>query len=501
MAPAKRLVPALVFLLSLLLFWLRLGHWFYLSIDEGIYLEGARRVAGGEVPYRDFFAVTGPATFWLYGAVFHVFGVTLAGARFVLCCELALIAAAISIIVGRVASAAFAAASALLFVATLLTTLYPLYITHRWDSNTCALVSLALLRSRDPSAHQSKTRIFFAGLAAALAAWFTPPLIVIGIALAIWIARTPSAKPALPWYAFGAAIPSAIAIAVLSAQHATGEMLRALFWDAANYAAPNRLPYGALTGALQTFWHAPWSAGIVHTADALLPAALPIAAAFAILSLTRRDRSFSMLLGIATLAAFLACLPRLGSGQLLFAAPFFWAACCCAAGAWASTHPRAELTRLGFFLASFFLAAGWPTGALKTITTPAGSLSVSRLHYIQLNDLMAAVKPRDTVFVYPYLPALYFALGVRNPTRYEWLQPGMMEPRDAASVLASLTAAPPRWVIWHDFTEAFILKNWPATNRTRLHFPEVEAFLETRYHPVTPDGVVPSGYRLLELNP
>ena len=102
--------PALLFALALPLLWLRLGHWFYLSLDEGISLEGARRVAAGEVPYRDFFTITGPGAFWLYGAVFHWFGTSLAAARAVLCVELGATCAAIYYLVGRTTGRMFAAA-------------------------------------------------------------------------------------------------------------------------------------------------------------------------------------------------------------------------------------------------------------------------------------------------------------------------------------------------------------------------------------------------------
>jgi hypothetical protein len=76
-----------------------------------------------------------------------------------------------------------------------------------------------------------------------------------------------------------------------------------------------------------------------------------------------------------------------------------------------------------------------------------------------------------------------------------------MTPRDVETALAGLRAHPPRWIIWHDFTEAFILRNWPASDRSRLSFPEMENFFTTNYHVANPDGVIPIGYRLLERNP
>ena len=138
---------------------------------------------------------------------------------------------------------------------------------------------------------------------------------------------------------------------------------------------------------------------------------------------------------------------------------------------------------------------------MKSIDTPVGTLRVSRRHFVTLNDLLSATHPGERAFVYPYLPALYFALGLQNPTRYAWLQPGMMAPADVHSAITSLKNAPPRWIIWHDFTEAYILKNWPSSDQTRLRFPEMESYLQSDYHVVIPDGVPTVGFKLMEKNP
>jgi hypothetical protein len=47
-----------------------------LPYDEGIVLLGADRVLRGDVPYRDFWTLYGPATFYLPAAAFRLFGET-----------------------------------------------------------------------------------------------------------------------------------------------------------------------------------------------------------------------------------------------------------------------------------------------------------------------------------------------------------------------------------------------------------------------------------------
>ncbi len=462
--------PVLVFAIALPLLWLRFGHWFFLSLDEGIYLEGATRVARGEVPYRDFFVITGPGAFWLYGAIFHFFGTSFAASRAVLCVELAAICTAICWLVGRTASAVFAVGTSLLYLAMLLTTLYPVYITHRWDSNAFAMLALCLVDRRP----------VLAGFLAAMAAWITPPLLLIAIALAFFARLRP--------YAIGMAIISVPAIALLIGQGALGPLVHSLLWDAGNYSAANRLSWGALTMAFQSFR----GPDLVHYVDSILPAILPpVAILLGVMAKARR------LLLSAALAALAACYPRFGAAQLLFASAFFWVL------AVASIPRRAQpwVAAAALLLAAGATAVGWPRENLKRIETPVGTLQVSRLHFLTLNDLLAATHPGDRAFVYPYLPALYFALDLRNPTRYAWLQPGMMADADVRSAIASLKSNPPRWVIWHDFTQGYILKNWPNSDRTRLRFPEMETYLQASYHVVVPDGVPTIGYKLMERNP
>ncbi len=45
--------------------------------DEGIIAHGAQRVLNGEVPYRDFWDLYGPAQFWILAALYKFFGVSL----------------------------------------------------------------------------------------------------------------------------------------------------------------------------------------------------------------------------------------------------------------------------------------------------------------------------------------------------------------------------------------------------------------------------------------
>jgi len=61
----------------------------------------------------------------------------------------------------------------------------PLYICHRWDSNAAALIALLSL----PGMIGNKRALLaVAGVFAAVAAWITPPLVLVVAAIAIWMA-------------------------------------------------------------------------------------------------------------------------------------------------------------------------------------------------------------------------------------------------------------------------------------------------------------------------
>ncbi len=453
------------------LLWVRFGHWFYLSLDEGIVLDGARRVATGEVPYRDFFNITGPGSFWLYGLVFRIFGTSFPVARALLCVELAAMCALVCALVARFGRKSLAIASGLLFLTIPLTTLFPVYVTHRWDSNLFALAALVCALGG---------WVGTVGVLAALAAWTTPPLLWM-LPVLFAIARSERRR-----YLGGVAAVSIPCCAVLVSQGALNGMVSSLLWDAANYGVANRLPYGALAGTVWRNW---------------IPVLLPLAggALFSVAWVLRRDR---LLAGVAaaSVAALVACFPRAGAAQLLFASAFFFALFSCSLAVILPRRSQGWCAGVVLLAAVALGGTGRPATALKRIETPAGGLAVSRLHFVTLNELLVTIRPHDRIFVYPYLPALYFVLGADNPTRYSWLQPGMMGQAEERGAIADLILKPPRWVVWHELTPAYILKNWPSGDRSRLRFPEMEAFLLANYHEVNPDGVVPVGYRLLEKN-
>ncbi|MGD8376324.1 MAG: glycosyltransferase family 39 protein [Acidobacteriota bacterium] len=99
-------------LVYLHLFVLRGMGW----IDEGFALNAARRIAGGEVLYRDFFAPYGPGRHYLLGWAFDLLGTRLLVARSLWILLLALTAVALYRVGRRLMPRNWAAAAAVCFV-------------------------------------------------------------------------------------------------------------------------------------------------------------------------------------------------------------------------------------------------------------------------------------------------------------------------------------------------------------------------------------------------
>ena len=74
------LTSVLVFLVSFMVLFLGMRR-YPLPYDEGVVLTAAMRVAAGQIPHRDFYAIYGPADFYFPAALFKLFGPSLLIAR------------------------------------------------------------------------------------------------------------------------------------------------------------------------------------------------------------------------------------------------------------------------------------------------------------------------------------------------------------------------------------------------------------------------------------
>jgi hypothetical protein len=79
---------------------------------------------------------------------------------------------------------------------------------------------------------------------------------------------------------------------------------------------------------------------------------------------------------------------------------------------------------------------------------------------------------------------LYPLLDAHNPTRFLYLQPGMMTAAGERAAIAQLDAAPPRWVVLTDMSRDAVLATWPASDLSRIPMEAMHVYLRTHYREV-----------------
>src|ERR1017187_5634423 len=479
-----------VFAIGFACVWWIAGDLFSLGVDEGIYLEGGRRVAAGQVVYRDFFDLTGPLTFWVEGGLARWGGTDIPLLRLPMLLDVAFLAWAVYWLAAQFENQWFAAGLSLVFLA-FESRLHLLVVKHRWDS--AALATAAVLAA--VAAHRSGSRKLWllSGALAAAAAWATPSVGWAAAPLFVW-AVWPNLARALCWLAGGAAVTAAAA-GYLAGTHALGPMVEAMRWTAANYTQANAVPYGGLSfasSAARAASNGLWqqAARLAASAFESLSAVLPVAAlAGWARRLSRRreaaeTRAIVPLLAV-TLALVVSAWPRWSSMQLLFVAAVPFTLC----GILLHRSKDAR-RRPAIYYAAFLLAA--ISGLQKTaaafdyigFSTRAGFLRGTPEDAEFLEPFERRIQPGDSLFVFPYLPALYPLLDAHNPTRYLYLQPGMMTAGDERQAIAEVEAGRPRWVVLADIPRETILAAWPRSDPSRIPMEAMYLYLRTHYREV-----------------
>ena len=489
---------------ALLLVWFH-GNYLVFSLDEGILLDAGQRALGGARPYVDFFTYMGPGSIWLQELALRLFGITLRSGRLVVIFDCALQCALLWWLTARLASRAAAWAAVVLYF--LLQMSQPALLTpqHRWDSAALSLASVALCL--EGYWRRRRAWWFAGGALAVAAASCTAPVAWIGAVTGTWILARPELRRFFRDYAAGGAGAGAVLLAGLLGTGTLRGYLAQSAWAGAHYTGVNSMSYGAINGGYRAVLAGPHDLLGVRLAVVLclaLPAVLPI-------------------LGVAGCTAEILARPKreTAPGQ----PPLAYLAACLAAYV-ATTYPRPDVSHLAFVaplgyvlaartltkvlppaagVAAFalvfmcalapasFTAAGVVTA--QRVESPAGTLRVPGPSAEGVRRLLAMVRPGDGLYVHPYCPLLYFLTQAHNPTRYSYLNPGMMTARDEQATLADLARDPPDWVLYFDLSRAEFLRVFPGGKGLDHRFHALEDWLARNYAPVEPP-VSAAGYQL-----
>ncbi len=499
-----------VFLAALLLLLAAHGNRLELGTnDEGIYLEGARRMLAGQRPYVDFFGYMTPGSYCVHWLAFWIFGLKMWAGRLPVILYFSLLTACVFGLTRRLAGGTAALLAALLFFAFNTADLSLLTAQHRWDSAALSLFAALLL----VEAHASASRMLAAASGFVLAASiiFTPSLAVVFLLSAGWTIARRFWRPLAGWFALGGAAAGTAILMLLIASGLLGPMLQQLLWLSRNYSGVNVMPYGGIIGGYGALFRDVTAfempVRLLLVACVSLPAILPplclggwavawFSGAAGKLTKFQRESTGYLLVYLAGMV--LTTFPRSDVTHLVYISASAYVLAAVLLATCAARRFVLPLTLAAGFLGCIFLfhtISGLTSEV--ALETPVGRVRVKGSERAAVTSLLARVHPGDTVFVHPYKPLLYFLTLARNPTRYEYLAPGMMKRDDEAKVLADLRRNPPQWVLHLSLSREEYLRVFPNANPDSVSYEGVEQWLSQCYRPAGTAAV--SGYKLMTL--
>ena len=485
-ASTKTFVCAIgVFILAATVLWWLVARRLIMINDEGMYLYGAERLIHGALPYRDFFTLTGPGIYWNLGLAFRLFGVSLAVGRALLVIDLALITACIFWLTEKLQARWLGIWVAWFYLAMVSADPGNLTVNHRWDSAGLLILAVCIFY------HGLKTgaswSFVVAGLTCGYAAWISPPVVIVVAVLLVWALIAGNFGRAALFSAGVGGVSVAAAVA-LFCTHSFGPFLRHIGWTLSHYSTANRFPYGGIIGGYPALFADAQGMELLVRAFlvffAAMPAIVPLAAVAAALCFPKFRRTPETFLVLCAVAAVSTCFPRMDVTHLTYAqAPSY--AIAAAGFAWVlPRRARFALTAALSFGGALF---AWHTvsqrAQLERVEGRVGALIGTRKDIAFVRDLERYVSPADRFFAFPYLPLAYFVTQAQNPTRYPYLQPGMMPDTDEQAALTQLIKAPPSHVLYMDVPASSFLRLFPSSDPTRLRMRLIEDWLHQNYEP------------------
>ena len=507
---AERVVVLLIFL----------GAFAYLCLfrrfvsmdpDEGIILQGAERILHGQVIYRDFFSYFTPGSYYLYALLFKFFGSSILVARTLLAVYGGLFSVFTYLMARRVCPRGYALFASYLVSLTCLP--WRFLSLHNWDSTlwACAAVyaGVRFLESRRTG------WIFAAGSFASLTFLFEQSRggglvfgMGLGFALILWLDRSQVRLGKKQWalLATGLLWPFALTFCYFAWQHALPIMVSDWLWPLHHYAGVNSVPYG----------YQKWP-GIL-TQDSLEPATL-FGEAVAVLAMSPTLILPSLPIIALLLGAY--WIVRAKSQKLEKSKMAYYVfACSCIVGLLLSVLiARADVLHFVYLIPLLYIVLAWVTSGADirsagrssfwacvsvaifliftatglaflvsnrssrvTVQTPRGAVRISKEDSV-LKFTLANVQPGSRILVYPYLPLYYFLTATFNPTRYDYLQPGMHTSPQREDMIREIRMNHIPVVLFELGFNEKIAGSWPRTPLRFVAGNHVEDFILAAYQP------------------
>ena len=461
-------IAILLFVSTSFLTWYLSAAYFTISLDEGIYTYGGYRIAAGGIVYKDFTAFVGPILYWMEGLLYQLFGNDLTKLRLSSAASIGSICTGAYFFANSIAGRTAGLLASLSWFAVSLDLPNRMEVNHRWLSMAFYALAGAMLIA-SPAA--SRVGNCIAGCLLGAAIFTTPSFVYPAAILGVYLFFRDRSR-FLP-YLVGGILSCSLVTSILLWQGALTPFLEQLRWAAENYVQANHFPFGRFA------WPVPTRLLLqVYLGAICIPLSLITAGLYFV---WRRDLPLEFPV-VFCLALIAASYPKWDAFSLFFiSAPYFGLAFAIAF----SLVPDALRSLVRGLLVAFLtynLINAWTLpNRLTRIPTRGGVLMGESENALAIQNLENAIPRKSKVFVYPYMSGLYTVLDVQNPTRFEFLQPGMMTAGDEANVLADLRKSPPDFIFWQSLSDEDIRRIWPSSNPDRHRFRLLEQWIREGY--------------------
>ena len=475
-------------------------------LEEGLPLHVAQRLLQGDHLYRDVVFFTGPLPFEFLALLFRYFGEHLVVARAAVVVLQVLATAAVFGIARRAGTGAFAhvAAAVQAAVPILLFPLFSIYFPSTLAALLCTLAVYAAVRSM-----ASLGWAVWAGVLMAFVA-LCKQTVGVTLALSLVVGAVACATAGRRLRTGAAMVAGGVAVALVTiAGFAVQGTARDLFDSLVT------MPL-SLGESFQTPFLSLWPPGdIGKEAWRNWPYYLPRLYVFLATNAPKRAWGIGLTTQILYLLPFVALLttalrtilgglptaailpvaavvastsglfPRSDWGHLSMVLPAAVVQLVLVAAARRSVVAKPESARrvaawavvagvcaaaLAAAVLYYRIAGPLPWDARVPVRPVSGSYQTPAVPRV-IDYLRARTSPGEAVFVARQEPLLYFAMGVRNPTRYEGMMQGLHE-RQQAEILEALSTL--RYVVMSETDQA-------ATGYYSQELPAVQAYLERHF--------------------
>jgi hypothetical protein len=484
--------------------------------DEGDMLNGALAVSEGRVPYRDFFDLRGPASFYWLGLFFKVFGATWFIAR----THLLMTGTLTAVLVYHLARRVHRSAGALFPCAMVTVMSLPSWPAshHHWDSNLFALAAVAaFFHALDSDARRW---FFLTGAFAGMTSCFIYQkgfLLLVSFIGIVTIGRvffrrraalTDSVALLVGYCAIGAGV-----LAWFIHLGALQDLIDATIRFPLNtYADQNRLPYAyqlswLAFGKLPSLRVLPAFVALPAATLLLVPAIIFGLLPFVVVALAcfyatgrpamRREAFAVIAYSLIGFALWFSETHRPDIMHLIYGSPVLVIASWLL---WRELEwPRVmRATVPAVLIGSVLFVAGvqaWGAAAANQRTpsrrgTVVGFDDDEALRFLVSDQVRAG----DFVFVYPYFSTYYFLADVRNPTPFGEMiyEPGSKHYFDDA--IEALERHQVKFILWDTVMTAENMQQWfPAYEVP----PERERWMENYFREHYDEIGVLNRFRLL----